>query len=193
MMWLLFHNHTHPPWRSLVRSHHVALSAVLRVEDAIHRRTIVPRSFKVLSVGVGRHGDVDDEGRLVLDAPVLAVGEGSHLHAVRVGLPQRLRGEQHSLQVLVPQGKGQRDVLVHHYEGGPGVHHAVLRVGHQPDQVLVGRDAEGKRQQLVLQRIGAQRTLQVVRWAVLQAEPTQHIAAYTRFTSEPNSTKQRFY
>lgn len=131
-----------------------------------------PASFKVLSVGVGGDGDVDDEGGLVLDAAAPAVRERSHLHAVGARLPQRLRGEQHPLHVLVPQGEGQRGVLVHRQEGGPGVHHAVLRVGHQPDEVLVGGDAERQRQQLVLQGVRAQGALQVVGGAVLQAEPS---------------------
>lgn len=52
------------------------------------------------------------------------------------------------------------------------MHHSVLRVGHQSDEVLVGCDAKGQRQQLVLQGVRAQRTLQVIRWAVLQAKPT---------------------
>lgn len=128
---------------------------------------LLPSSVKVLSVGVGGDGDVDDEGCLVLDATAPAVGERSHLHAVRARLPQRLRGEQHPLHVLVPQGEGQRRVLVHRQEGGPRVHHAVLRVGHQPDEVLVGGDAKRQRQQLVLQGVGAQGALQVVGRTVL--------------------------
>lgn len=71
-------------------------------------------SFKVLSVGVGRDGNIHDEGRLVLDASVFAIGEGADLHAVCVGLPQCPRGEQHSLQILISQGKRQSDVLIHH-------------------------------------------------------------------------------
>lgn len=51
------------------------------------------------------------------------------------------------------------------------MHDSVLRVGHQSDEVLVGSDAEGERQQLVLQGVRAQRTLQVIWWAVLQAKP----------------------
>uniref|UniRef100_A0A0E9U9M8 Uncharacterized protein n=1 Tax=Anguilla anguilla TaxID=7936 RepID=A0A0E9U9M8_ANGAN len=63
--------------------------------------------------------------------------------------------------------KGQGDVLVHHQEGGAGVHHPVLSVGHQADEVLVGGDAEGQGQQLVLQSVRAQGTLQVIGRAVL--------------------------
>lgn len=62
------------------------ISVVLHVEGRSSSPRLRPASFKVLSVGVGGDGDVDDEGRLVLDASVLAVGEGSDLHAVRVGL-----------------------------------------------------------------------------------------------------------
>ncbi len=57
------------------------------------------------------------------------------------------------------------------------MHHPVLGVGHQPDEVLVGCDAEGERQQLVLQGVRAQCALQVIWGAVLQAEPTTHTAA----------------
>lgn len=53
------------------------------------------------------------------------------------------------------------------------MHHAVLRVGHQSDQILVGGDTEGQRQQLVLERVGAQSTLKVIRRTVLQAEAKQ--------------------
>lgn len=149
-----------------------SISATLQADTAAPHPLLVA-SIKVLSVGVGGDGDVDDEGGLVLDAAAPAVGERSHLHAVRARLPQRLRGEQHPLHVLVPQGEGQRRVLVHHQEGGPGVHHAVLRVGHQPDEVLVGGNAERQRQQLVLQGVGAQGALQVVGWTVLQAKPSE--------------------
>lgn len=137
-------------------------------------------SIKVLSVGIGGDGDVDDEGCLVLDAAAAAVGERSHLHAVRARLPQRLRGEQHPLHVLVPQGEGQRRVLVHRQEGGARVHHAVLRVGHQPDEVLVGGDAERQRQQLVLQGVGAEGALKVIGRAVLQAEPSDNTKKHTQ-------------
>lgn len=114
---------------------------------------------------------MNDERGLVLHAPLLAVGEGSHLHPVRAGLSERLRGEEHPFHVLVAEGEGQRGVLVHSQKGGPGVHHPILRVGHQADQVLVGCDAEGKGQQLVLHGVGAERALQVVGRAALQAEP----------------------
>lgn len=123
------------------------------------------------SVGEGGHGDVDDEGGAVLDAAVGAVGQGPHAHAVRPGLPQRPRGEHHSLPVLVPQGKRHGGVLVCHQEGGPGVHDLVVSVGHQPDQVLPRSDAEGQRQQLVLQGVGAQVALQVVGRAAFETEP----------------------
>lgn len=63
-------------------------------------------SFKVLSVGINGDSEVDNEGRLVLDASVLAVGEGSHLHAVRAGLSERLCGEEHPFHVLIPEGEG---------------------------------------------------------------------------------------
>lgn len=77
-----------------------------RVSAVLHEETAYPyTSFKVLSVWVGRDGDIDDEGGLVLDASVFAVGEGSDLHAVRVGLSKGSCCEQHSLQVLIPQGE----------------------------------------------------------------------------------------
>lgn len=65
---------------------HSSISVVPHVEDTKSSAHLCLVSFKVLSVGVGRDGDVDDEGRLVLDASVFTVGEGSDLHAVRVGL-----------------------------------------------------------------------------------------------------------
>ncbi|PWA21192.1 hypothetical protein CCH79_00009429 [Gambusia affinis] len=105
-------------------------------------------SVRKKQVRVGRDRDVYDEGRLVLDGTVLAVRERSHLHTVRVRLSQRLRGEQNTLHVLVSEGERQGDVLVHHQEGSSGVHHAILCVGHQPDEILVGCDAERQRQQL---------------------------------------------
>lgn len=55
------------------------------------------------------------------------------------------------------------------------MHHAILSVGHQSDQVLVGGDTEGQRQQLVLERVGAQRTLKVVGRTVLQAEAKEKV------------------
>lgn len=127
----------------------------------------LPRS----SVGEGGDGDVDDEGGAVLDAAVGAVGQGPHAHAVRPRLLQRPRGEHHPLPVLIPQGEWHRRVLLRHQERGPGVHHLVVGVGHQPDQVLPRRDAEGQRQQLVLQGVGAQVTLQVVGRAAFETEP----------------------
>lgn len=51
-----------------------------------HQHTVCPVSLKVLSVGVCRDCDVDDEGGLVLNASICAVGESSNLHAVRPGL-----------------------------------------------------------------------------------------------------------
>lgn len=123
------------------------------------------------SVGEGGDGDVDDEGGAVLDAAVGAVGQGPHAHAVRPRLPQRPRGEHHPLPVLIPQGERHRRVLLRHQERGPGVHHLVVGVGHQPDQVLPRGDAEGQRQQLVLQGVGAQVTLQVVGRAAFETEP----------------------
>lgn len=51
------------------------------------------------------------------------------------------------------------------------MHHSVLCVGHQSDEVLVGCNAKGERQQFVLQGVRAQCTLQVIWWAVLQAKP----------------------
>lgn len=79
LMWPLFHNHTHllAPRRSL------SGAACGGRDSSLH---LLPTLFKVLSVGVGGDGDVDDEGRLVLDASVFTVGEGSDLHTVRVGL-----------------------------------------------------------------------------------------------------------
>lgn len=123
------------------------------------------------SVGEGRHGDVDDEGGAVLDAAVGAVRQRPHAHAVRLGLPQRPRGEHHPLPVLIPQGKRHCRVLLCHQEGGPGVHDPVVSVGHQADEILPRRDAEGQRQQLVLQGVGAQVTLQVIGRAAFETEP----------------------
>lgn len=51
------------------------------------------------------------------------------------------------------------------------MHDLVVSVGHQPDQVLPRSDAEGQRQQLVLQGVGAQVTLQVVGRAAFETEP----------------------
>lgn len=53
------------------------------------------------------------------------------------------------------------------------MHHSILCVGHQPDEVLVGCDAKGKRQQLVLQGVRAQCALKVIWLAVSQTEPTK--------------------
>lgn len=64
------------------------------------------RPFKVLSVGIGGDGDVDDEGGLVLDASVSAVGQGANLHPEGVGLSEGPGCEQHPFQVLVSQGEG---------------------------------------------------------------------------------------
>lgn len=75
-MWLLFQ--TTPTC-----SH---ISVVPHAEDTTYPCTFCFTSFKVLSVGVGRDGDIDDEGSLVLDASVFTVGEGSDLHAVCAGL-----------------------------------------------------------------------------------------------------------
>lgn len=125
------------------------------------------------SVGEGGHGDVDDEGGAVLDAAVGAVGQGPHAHAVRPGLPQRLRGEHHPLPVLIPQGERHRRVLLRHLEGGPGVHDLVVSVGHQADQILPRSNAEGQRQQLVLQGVRAQVTLQVIGRAAFETEPSK--------------------
>lgn len=65
---------------------HSFISVVLHVGVYNSSPHLCPASFKVLSIGVSRDGDVDDEGRLVLNAPIFTVGEGSDLHAVRVGL-----------------------------------------------------------------------------------------------------------
>lgn len=50
------------------------------------------------------------------------------------------------------------------------MHDLVVSVGHQPDQILPRSDAKGQRQQLVLQGVGAQVTLQVVGRAVFETE-----------------------
>lgn len=81
-MWKLFQNHSFIPHP--------------------HR---CPVSFKVLSVRVSGDGNVDNEGHLVLDASVLAVREGSHLHAICAWLSERLRGEEHPLHVLITEGE----------------------------------------------------------------------------------------
>ena len=126
----------------------------------------------MLSVRVGRDSDVHDEGGLVLEPPVLAVGERADPHAVGAWLLQGPRSEQHPLQVLIAQGEGRGRGRVYLQEGGAWVHDTLLGVGHQPDEVLAGGNAERQRQQLVLQGVGAQCALQVIGRAALQAEAT---------------------
>lgn len=70
------------------------------------------------------------------------------------------------------------------------MHHPVLRVGHQPDQVLVGGDAKGKSQQLVLHSRRAERTLQIIGRAVLQAK-TGKISKYSMRSATNNTFKVR--
>lgn len=48
---------------------------------------------------------------------------------------------------------------------------SILGVGNQPDQVLIGGNAEGQGQQFVLQCIRAQGALQIIGRTILQAEP----------------------
>lgn len=48
---------------------------------------------------------------------------------------------------------------------------SILGVGDQPDEVLICGDAKGQGQQLVLQCIGTQGTLQIIGRTILQAEP----------------------
>lgn len=74
-----FQNHTH----LLAHCHYLSGAARGGHKSSLHPSPLV---VKVLSVGVGRDGDVDDEGCLVLDASIFAVGQSSDLHAVRAGL-----------------------------------------------------------------------------------------------------------
>lgn len=107
-MWQLYQptNHTHT--HTHIHPHTCSFAVVLHTEVAtfsVPPPLLLHRRFKVLSVGVGGDGDVDDEGGLVLDAFVSPLRQGADLHPVGVGLSEGPGREQYPLQVLVSQGE----------------------------------------------------------------------------------------
>lgn len=118
------------------------------------------------SVRERRDGDVDDEDAPVGDAALRRHGGGLHLEPHGAGSVQWPQGEDDPPARLVPDAEHSARglalrLLLQDGEGRAILQHSRFGERRQPDHVVIGRDAGGQREQLVLQQQGgsARRTV----------------------------------
>lgn len=109
------------------------------------------------SVRERRDGDVDDENTLVGDAALRRHGGGLHLEPHGARSVQAPQGEDDPPARLVPDAEHSARgltlrLLLQHGEGRALLQDSRLGEGRQPDHIVIGRDAGGQREQLVLQQ-----------------------------------------